>query len=188
IPGSFSPNQYFNLCNIQAHYETTGPEIWRDTNGKITHFVGGLGTGGTITGTARYLKENNPEIQIIGIDPVGSIYYSKFYGVEETIHTYKTEGIGEDFIPKTIDLDLIDEIIQVDDKEAFLMARYLATHEGLLVGGSSGAAVAAVKRIAQNLGRDDVVVVLLPDTGRNYLHTIFNDKWMIKNGFMEEDA
>ncbi|MHA2202109.1 MAG: PLP-dependent cysteine synthase family protein [Candidatus Hodarchaeales archaeon] len=187
IQGSFSPNQYFNLCNTQAHYESTGPEIWRDTDGKITHFVGGLGTGGTITGTARYLKEKNPEIKIIGVDPIGSIYYSKFYGVEEEIHTYRTEGIGEDFIPKTIDLDLIDEIVQVKDKDAFQMTRYLATHEGLLVGGSSGAAVFAVKKMAPDFSNDDIVVVLLPDTGRNYLHTIFDDTWMIRHGFMEEN-
>ncbi|MFX1505106.1 MAG: PLP-dependent cysteine synthase family protein [Promethearchaeota archaeon] len=185
IQGSFSPNQYFNLCNTQAHYESTGPEIWKDTDGKITHFVGGLGTGGTITGTARYLKEKNPAVKIIGVDPIGSIYYSKFYGVEENIHTYRTEGIGEDFIPKTIDLDLIDEIVQVEDRDAFQMTRYLALHEGLLVGGSSGAAVFAVIKLAHTFNDDDIVVVLLPDTGRNYLHTIFDDEWMIKQGFME---
>lgn len=181
---SFSPNQYYNENNPKAHYETTGPEIWRDTNGKITHFVAGIGTGGTITGIARYLKEKNPNVKIIGIDPEGSMYHHKFYNTDGEVHNYKIEGIGEDFIPKTVDLNLIDEIIVVNDKDAFLMARKLAREEGLLVGGSSGAAVFAISHHITGLDNEDVVVVLLPDTGRNYLSTIFNDEWMKHNGFL----
>lgn len=181
---AFSPNQYYNQNNPKAHYETTGPEIWRDTDGKVTYFVAGIGTGGTITGIARYLKEKNPNIKIIGVDPEGSIYHHKFYKREGKIQTYRIEGIGEDFIPETIDLSLIDEIIVVNDKDAFLMARKLAREEGLLVGGSSGAAVWATLKVSKDLDKNDLVVVLLPDTGRNYLSTIFNDDWMSGNGFL----
>ena len=181
---AFSPNQYFNQNNPKSHYETTGPEIWKDTGGKVTHFVAGIGTGGTITGVARYLKEKNPNIKIIGVDPEGSIYHHKFYKTEGEIHTYKIEGIGEDFIPKTVDLNLIDEIVVVNDKDAFLMARRLAREEGLLVGSTSGAAVFGALQIIKNLGSGSLVVVLFPDTGRNYLSTVFNDEWMSKNSFL----
>lgn len=180
---AFLPNQYANQNNPQAHFETTGPEIWKDTKGKITHFVAGVGTGGTITGAARYLKKKNPEIKIIGADPEGSIYHHQFYEKEGPIHTYKTEGIGEDFIPATVDLSLLDEVIIVNDKESFEMTRRLAREEGLFVGGSSGTAVVAAIKAAKKLHRDQVVVVLLPDTGRSYLSTIFNDEWMKENGF-----
>lgn len=183
-PNSFSPNQYYNQDNPEAHYETTGPEIWRDTNGKITHFVAGVGTGGTITGVARYLRGKNPNIKIIGVDPEGSIYHHKFYRTKGEIHTYKTEGIGEDFIPGTVDLSIIDDIIVVSDKDAFLTTRKLAREEGLLVGGSSGSAVFAALKIAENLDKNDIIIVLLPDTGRNYLSTVFNDEWMSNNGFL----
>lgn len=183
-PNSFCPNQYFNQTNPQAHYQTTGPEIWQDTQGKITHFVAGMGTGGTITGIARYLKEKNPDVKIIGVDPEGSIYHHKFYGTEEKIHSFNLEGIGEPFVPGTADLKLIDEIITVVDKDAQLMTRRLAKEEGLFVGPSSGAAVIAGLKIAKDLKKQDLVVVLLPDTGRNYLDTTFNDEWMRKNGFL----
>lgn len=185
IPGAFMPMQYFNEINPLAHYETTGPEIWRDTDGKIDFFVAGMGTGGTITGVARYLKEKNPKIKIIGVDAEGSMYHHAFYKTEGQVHSYKVEGIGEDFMPSTIDLKLVDDIITVDDKHAFLMARRLARKEGLLVGGSSGAAVAASLEIAKKLEKDKILVVLLPDTGRNYISKIYSDDWMRENGFIE---
>jgi cystathionine beta-synthase len=183
-PNAFLPNQYANQNNPQAHFETTGPEIWKETEGKITHFVAGVGTGGTITGVARYLKKKNPKIKVIGADPEGSIYHHHFYGTEGPVHTYKTEGIGEDFIPTIVDLNLLDEIIVVNDKESFDMTRRLAREEGLFVGGSSGTAVVAAVKVARKLNRNQVVVVLLPDTGRSYLSTIFNDEWMKENGLL----
>lgn len=183
-PDSFCPHQYFNQKNPEAHYQTTGPEIWRDTDGKITHFVAGMGTGGTITGIGRYLKEKNPNAKIIGVDPEGSIFHHRFYKTKEESHGYKIEGIGEPFMPETLDLKMVDEIITVNDKEAYSMARRLAREEGLLVGSSSGAAVVAALRAAKDLEESDLVVVLLPDTGRNYLSTIFNDEWLRKNGLL----
>ncbi len=184
IPGAFCPNQYFNQNNPRAHYETTGPEIWRDTDGRVTHLVAGVGTGGTITGVGRYLKERNPSIKVIGVDPEGSVYHHAFRGEEGDIHTYAVEGIGEDFIPETVDLEVIDDMVVVSDRDAFIMARRLAREEGILAGGSSGAAVHAALQIASDLGPDDVVVVILPDTGRNYLSKIFNDRWMSEHGYI----
>ncbi len=184
-PNSFCPNQYFNQTNPETHYQTTGPEIWQDTDGKITYFVAGLGTGGTITGVARYLKEKKPNVKIIGVDPEGSIYHHRFYNTEEKIHSFNLEGIGEPFIPGAVDLKLIDEIITIIDRDAQLMTRRLAKEEGLFVGPSSGAVVWAALKIAQNLKENDLVVALLPDTGRNYLDTTFNDEWMAKHGFIE---
>lgn len=183
-PNSFLPNQYFNPNNPQAHYETTGPEIWSDTDGRISHFIAGVGTGGTITGAGRYLKEKNPKIKIIGADPEGSIYHHRFYRTEGEIHTYKTEGIGEDFMPPTVDLSLLDEIVVVGDPAAFSMARRLVREEGILVGGSSGTAVAAALEVAKRLKKEDLIVVLLPDTGRSYLSTVFNDEWISQNRFL----
>jgi cystathionine beta-synthase len=184
IPGAFQPNQYFNPANPAAHTATTGPEIWRQTDGRVTHFVAGLGTGGTVTGVARVLKAKNPAVQIVGADPVGSIYSA---GDHFTPKIYKVEGIGEDFFPSTIDLSLVDRIEVVDDKESFLMARRITREEGILVGGSSGSAMVAAMRVAYEL--DDpqaLLVVLLPDTGRNYLSKIYNEEWMRANGFLEQ--
>lgn len=181
IPGGYKPNQYANMSNPEAHYLTTGPEIWEQTDGKIDVFVAGMGTGGTISGVAKYLKEKNPNIKIVGVDPEGSLYNG------DVARPYKVEGIGEDFIPATINLDIIDEMVTVSDKESFVMTRRLSREEGILVGGSCGSAVAgAVKYINKhNLGEDKVVVVLLPDSGRSYLSKIFSDDWMKENGFLE---
>lgn len=175
IEGAFSPNQYHNHHNSQAHYETTGPEIWAQTEGKITHFVAGMGTGGTITGVGRYLKEKNPDIQIVGVDPEGSIYSDP-----SNIHSYLVEGIGEDFMPTTLDMSVVDEVVQIYDQESFDMTRRLPQEEGLLVGVSCGAAVVGAIRYAKkhNLDKDAVVVVLLPDSGRGYLSKAFNHNWL----------
>src|SRR5712692_2074373 len=150
-PGAFMPNQYTNAANPKAHYLTTGPEIWRQTDGKVDVIVAGIGTGGTITGTAQYLKEQKRSVRIVGVDPEGSLYTSKFHHKPEDVHPYKVEGIGEDFIPNTVDLNLVDDIVQVSDKEAFLMARKIAREEGILVGGSSGAAAVGALKAAENL-------------------------------------
>ncbi|MDQ6781632.1 MAG: cystathionine beta-synthase [Candidatus Eremiobacteraeota bacterium] len=179
-PGAFQPNQFANPLNPAAHEKTTGPEIWEQTAGKVTHFVSGIGTGGTISGVAHFLKRQNPAIRIIGADPEGSIYSG------DTAKSYKVEGIGEDFLPATVDLKAIDRIERVSDKESFLMARRACREEGLLVGGSSGTALVAARRLAQELPVEAIVVVLLPDNGRGYLSKIFNDEWMRTNGFLGE--
>jgi len=191
IPNSYYPNQYDNLSNTQAHYESTGPEIWEQTEGKVTHFVAGMGTGGTITGTAKYLKEKNPNVKVIGIDSVGSVYlsYSKSRVFDKTqIAPYLTEGIGEDIIPGNIDFDYIDEVIQCNDADAFHTTRALAKKEGLFIGGSCGAAVWGALEYARlnELTENDVVVVLLPDSGTRYVSKIYNDEWMTQNGFLEQ--
>ncbi len=178
IPGAFKPNQYANPNGPLSHYETTGPEIWRDTEGEITHFVAGVGTGGTISGVGRYLKEvSNGGVRIIGADPEGSVYSGG------TGRPYLVEGVGEDFWPEAYDPSVVDEIIASSDAESFDLTRRLAREEGLLVGGSSGMAVASALKAARSLSADDVMVVLLPDGGRGYLGKIFNDKWMRSYGF-----
>ncbi|MEQ8762360.1 MAG: cystathionine beta-synthase [Planctomycetota bacterium] len=184
-PGALYPNQYDNPHNPEAHFQSTGPEIWDDTDGKITHFVAGMGTGGTITGVGRYLRSKNPNVKIVGADPIGSLYYEKWkFDRVGQAHTYKVEGIGEDIFPTTMDLSLLDDVVQVTDKDCFLAARQLARQEGILAGGSCGAALHAGLTVAQNLGPDDVMVILLPDTGERYLSKIFNDAWMTENGFL----
>jgi cystathionine beta-synthase len=177
IPGAFQPNQYFNPRNPEAHYRTTGPEIWEQTQGRVDYFVAGMGTGGTISGVARYLKEQKPSVQIVGADPEGSLYSGP-------IAPYKVEGVGEDFMPGTMDIKIVDRIIQVTDKESFVAARRLAREEGILVGGSSGMALHAALEVAREAEPEQVIVVLFPDTGRNYLSKFFNDEWMRQNGYL----
>jgi cystathionine beta-synthase len=183
IPGAWKPNQYVNPENPASHYHSTGPEIWAQTEGRITHFVAGVGTGGTISGTGRYLKEvSGGKVKIIGADPEGSVYSGG------TGRPYLVEGVGEDFWPSTYDRDICDEIVAVSDADSFDITRRLAREEGLLVGGSCGMAAAAALRIAENCGPDDVVVVLLPDGGRGYLSKIFSDTWMSSYGFLPPDS
>ncbi|MGN6637258.1 MAG: cystathionine beta-synthase [Oryzihumus sp.] len=179
--GGWKPNQYANPEGPNSHYATTGPEIWADTEGKVTHFVAGVGTGGTISGTGRYLKEvSDGGVRVIGADPEGSVYSGG------TGRPYLVEGVGEDFWPTAYDPSVVDEIIAVSDADSFAMTRRLAREEGLLVGGSCGMAVVAALRAAKDLGPDDVVVVLLPDSGRGYMSKIFNDDWMASYGFLKE--
>ena len=180
IPGAFRPNQFANPQNPEAHYLSTGPEIWEDTEGKVDVFVAGMGTCGTISGTGRYLKERNPNVVVVGADPAGSILSG------DAPKSYKVEGVGEDFVPATFNRQAVDEMVRVTDVEAFSMTRRLAREEGLLVGGSAGMAVAAAIKYAQRLPAGKVIVVLLPDTGRNYLTKIFSDEWMQQNGFPVE--
>jgi len=177
-PGSFLPNQYYNPMNPEAHYNTTGPEIWKQTDGKVTHVVLGIGTGGTVTGAGRYLKERNAKVQIVGADPQGSLYTGG-------IHPYKVEGIGEDFYPGTFDPKLVDRWIRVSDRDSFLTARRLTREEGILVGGSSGTAMWAALEIAKELDESAFVLVLFADSGRSYLSKIYNDEWMRQNGYLE---
>ncbi|KFI47021.1 pyridoxal-phosphate dependent enzyme [Bifidobacterium biavatii] len=184
IPGAFRPNQYDNPNGPLSHYYTTGPEIWDATDHAITHFVAGIGTGGTISGTGRYLKEiSNRRVRVVGADPEGSIYSAADKTAD--VHQYDIEGVGEDFYPKAFDRDIVDEIVQIGDAEAFEATRRLAAEESLLVGGSSGMAVAAAIRYAKEheLDENQLVVVLLPDSGRGYLEKIFNDDWMRENGY-----
>lgn len=177
-PNSFRPNQYANLTNPLAHFETTGPEIWNQTDGRITHFVAGAGTGGTLSGVGRYLKSQNPDVQIVAADPEGSVYSGG------SGRPYLVEGVGEDFWPTTYDPSLVDRVIAVSDQDSFLTARRVSQEEGLLIGGSGGTAVAASLRLAAELTADDLVVVLIPDSGRGYLSRVFNDEWMARFGFL----
>lgn len=190
IPNSIYPNQYDNPSNAQAHYESTGPEIWTQTAGKITHYVATVGTGGSMCGTAKYLKEQNPNIKAIGIDTYGSVFKKyKETGIfdRNEIYPYLTEGFGEDILPKNVDFDVIDQFIKVTDKDAAIMARKLSREEGLFVGWSCGSAVhGALEYAKENLKKDDVMVILLPDHGTRYLNKVYNDQWMKDHGFLEE--
>lgn len=189
IPGAYLANQYHNPTNPEAHFRSTGPEIWRQTAGQVTHFVAGLGTGGTISGTARYLKQQNPKIKVIGADPVGSILKEYFYTKKiPPFKTYKVEGIGEDFLPGTLDFSVIDEIIQVNDAQSLNMARRLAREEGILAGGSSGTALCAALQVARQAKPGDLVVVLVPDTGERYLSKVHSDEWMRDNRLLDSST
>ena len=179
IPGAYSPNQYSNPANPDAHYSTTGPEIWEATEGRIGAFVTGVGTGGTITGAGRFLKEMNPDILVVGVDPEGSIFTA---ASEEQVRQYQVEGVGEDFWPQTLDRTVVDDYVMVTDAESFSMTRRLAREEGLLVGGSSGMAAHGALQIALT-HPERMIVVILPDSGRGYLSKVFNDEWMRTNGY-----
>src|SRR5262252_6763478 len=186
IPNSIFPNQYENPANTEAHYRTTGPEIWEQTEGRVTHAVIGVGTGGTITGVARFLKEKNPAIRIIGADPAGSIFAEMFKtGRKPQVQPYKIEGIGQDELPGNVDFSVIDDIYAVPDKEAFTLTRQLARSEGIFAGGSAGAAVYAALKAAERLNESAIVVIIIPDSGTRYLSKIYNDNWMRENQFLE---
>jgi cystathionine beta-synthase len=186
IPNSFYPNQYENPMNPEAHYRTTGPEIWEDSEGKITHFVCGMGTGGTISGVGRFLKEKNPAIQVIGVDPIGSLYYDYVKtGKVGKAHSYVVEGIGEDIFPGTMDFKVLDEVLQVTDRECFITARNLVKGEGIFTGGSGGGCVSAALRLARGLPAGNVVVAFLPDTGMRYLSKVYSDAWMRERGYLD---
>ena len=187
--GAYYSNQYHNPDNPGGHYISTGPELWEDTDGQIDVFVTGMGTGGTMAGVGRYLRERNPYITLLGVDPVGSLYYDYVKNQRLTkAFTYKVEGIGEDFIPTTFDTSLIDDIVRVDDRECFLMARELVRQEGLYAGGSSGAAVAGAIKWARDHGRGQNIVILLPDGAAKYLSKVFNDEWLREHGFLDLEA
>ncbi|MHB2026083.1 MAG: pyridoxal-phosphate dependent enzyme [Elusimicrobiota bacterium] len=189
IPNAFYPNQYENPQNPRAHYLSTGPEIWRDTEGKITHFVAGMGTGGTISGIGKYLKEENSKIKIIGADPIGSLYYEKFrYNRVGKAKPYVVEGIGEDIFPSTMNMKILDDVVRVTDKDSFITTRRLARLEGLFAGGSSGAAVWAGLEFARKLSSKDLMVILLPDTGMRYLSKIYNEEWMRENRYIDDET
>jgi cystathionine beta-synthase len=180
IPGAYQPDQYHNMENPKAHYETTGPEIWEQTDGRVTAFVCGVGTGGTISGAGRYLKERNPDVLVVGADPEGSLYSG------DEARPYLVEGIGEDFIPTTFDPSVVDRYVRVSDRDSFLTARAVTRQEGILVGGSSGTAVVAALRTARELDDPEaIVVVLLPDSGRQYLSKLYSDTWMLQHGMLE---
>ncbi len=181
IPNAWRPNQFENMANPEIHYLTTGPEIWEQTQGKVTCFVCGIGTGGTMSGVAKYLKERNPDIRIVGADPEGSILSGG------TPKPWKVEGIGEDYVPKTFNSMVVDEWVRVSDKESFLAARKVARLEGLLIGGSCGTCVAAGLKYAERLTPDDLMVIMMPDTGRNYISKLYNDEWMREHGYLDED-
>lgn len=189
IPNSFYPNQYDNLSNTVAHYETTGPEIWKDTEGKVTHYAAGVGTGGSMCGTAQYLKEQNSKVVTVGIDTYGSVFKKyKETGIfdEKEVYPYLTEGIGEDILPKNVNFDMIDHFVKVTDKDGAIMTRRLAREEGLFVGWSCGSAVhGALEWAKENLKEEDVMVIILPDHGTRYLGKIYNDDWMRDRGFLE---
>jgi cystathionine beta-synthase len=190
IPNSFYPNQYDNLSNTAAHYETTGPEIWNDTDGKITHYAAGVGTGGSMCGTAKFLKEQNPNVVTVGIDTYGSVFKKyKETGIfdEKEVYPYLTEGIGEDILPKNVDFNMIDHFVKVTDKDAAVMTRRLAKEEGLFIGWSCGSAVhGALEWAKEHLKAGDQMVIILPDHGTRYLGKVYNDDWMRNHGFLED--
>jgi cystathionine beta-synthase len=179
LPNAFSPDQYANPANPRSHYRATGPEIWADTDGKVTAFVAGVGTAGTIIGTARYLKEQNPNVQVIGADPPGSIFSGDAPGA------YKVEGIGTDHLPENWDPSVVDEVIRIDDRTSFRLAQRLTREEGIFAGGSAGTALGAALEYAKGRGPEEVIVVLIPDTGRGYLSKLYDERWMRENGFYE---
>jgi cystathionine beta-synthase len=189
IPNAFYPNQYENQMNPEAHYGTTGPEIWKDTEGKITHFVCGMGTGGTISGVGRYLKEQNPHVKIIGVDPYGSLYYEyvKTGKIGKAL-TYVVEGIGEDIFPGTMHFNVLDDVMQVHDEECFVWARKLAKLEGIFTGGSGGGCVSGALKVAKECKKGDLIVAFLPDSGSRYLSKIFSDSWMREHGYTEAEV
>lgn len=185
-PNAYYPDQYNNPQNIEAHYRTTGPEIWEQAEGQIDVLVCGIGTGGTLSGVGRYLKERNPTVKIVAVDPVGSVFYDYFKSgelIEPKV--YKVEGIGEDYLVKAVDFAIIDEMVQVNDKESFLMARRLCREEGIFAGGSSGSAVSVAVKVAEKLDKQQNIVVILPDSGSRYLSKIYNDQWMKEHDFLK---
>ena len=182
IPGAFQPNQYYNPANPEAHYRSTGPELWAQSEGEIDVFVAGVGTGGTISGTGRYLKEQKPDVVVVGADPEGSLYSG------DEVHPYLVEGVGEDFMPDTFDPSVVDRFVRVSDRDSFLTARRLTREEGILTGGSGGLAAWAALQVAADYPADANIVVLLPDSGRGYLSKIFNDEWMASNGFLDRSG
>jgi cystathionine beta-synthase len=190
-PGSFYVNQYFNDANPEAHVGTTGPEIWEQTDGEVTHWIAGVGTGGTISGTGKYLKEQDPSVEVVGVDPEGSILKDRHETGDahpEKAHSYLVEGIGEDLIPSTVWYDVVDDFVQVGDQESYAYARRLAAEEGILSGSSAGSAVCGVKRYLETRGpldEDDVVVTLIPDWGQHYINRVFDDEWMGERGLLE---
>jgi cystathionine beta-synthase len=183
IDGAFQPNQYFNRANPEAHYRTTGPELWRQTGGRLTHLVIAVGTGGTISGVGRYVKEQNPDVQVIGADPEGSIYSGG------PVHTYRVEGIGEDFWPETLDREVIDRYVRVSDRDSFLLARRLVAREGIFAGGSTGTALCAALTVARELDDPEALVAtIIPDGGRPYVSKVFNDSWMREHGYLGDQG